>query len=167
MQTKTIQETQDWIDERLARPGIDSFLVELLPTTQITTAGESSGEFVREVIGITGSAGIPGVGFIYHPRYFGKGYAREALEAYMESYWNRIPPVSSGKPGSFDFASATTDVENLSSRRLLEKYGFVFRRISEERYDNPLKGGLRDHAFYVIPRPGMNVNEACIPWETS
>lgn len=166
---KTVQETQDWINERLARPGIDSFLVGLLPEMHSATTSSPLEEIVsgqqplQEVIGITGSSGIPRIGYIFHPKYFGKGYAAEALVAYMKSYWDRVPPVSSGRAGSFDFAQAATDVENLPSRKLLEKCGFILDRIDEKGYENPVKGGLRDDAVYVIARPGMDVSEVRIP----
>ncbi|KAF2237516.1 acyl-CoA N-acyltransferase [Viridothelium virens] len=165
---RTIQGTQEWIDERLARPGLDTFLVELLSTTQATTTDHQAGKDVnqegsfREVIGVIGSPDIPRIGYIFHAKYFGKGYATEALKAYMNSYWNRVPPVSSGESGSFDFACAATDVDNTPSRRLLEKCGFSLQRIGKESYDNPSKGGLRDDAVYAIFRPGTHEDGASL-----
>ena len=159
---KTIEAVQEWIDERLARPGCDNFLVDLVPATpslvnesytQSTVSGEQS---LREVIGVLGSPDVPRVGYIFHPSYYGKGYATEALKAYIESYWKRLIP------GSFDFASAATDVENLPSRRLLEKSGFVLQRIEKQAHNNPFKGGWRDDAIYLITRPGTSTSQAGI-----
>ena len=158
----TLQEVQEWIDERLIRPDYDGFLAELLPIENPVAPSNAEREgrqSIREVIGVLGSTAVPNIGYIFHPGYYGKGYATEALKAYMESYWDRVPPLSSGKAGSYDYASARTDVENLPSRRLLERCGFKFHRINEKCIDAPMMGGLRDDALYVIPRPGTDVNQ--------
>ncbi|KAI9666473.1 MAG: hypothetical protein M1821_004409 [Bathelium mastoideum] len=174
---RTVEEAEDWLHERLARPRNDSFLVGLISAAGAATLDDQVGkelkstewETLDEVIGVIGCSSTPRIGYIFHPNYYGKGYATEALQVYMDSYWSRVPSVSSGKAGSFDYARAETAAENLPSRRLLEKCGFVFQyivgeRINDESYGDFFKGGFREDAFYLIARPGTDVNLAGIPY---
>ncbi|KAI9708507.1 MAG: hypothetical protein M1820_003968 [Bogoriella megaspora] len=164
----TIEESRDWIAERLARPAYDGFLVQLKSIGSGSDHSSNLGD-IRDpdsppkIIGIMGSPGVPRIGYIFHPHFSGHGYATEALQAYLDAYWKHVPPRSSGKGGSFDFARAMTDADNVPSRRLLERCGFSLQGIEKNNYDNPGKGGLRDEAFYMIARPGMDVKTVYIP----
>jgi RimJ/RimL family protein N-acetyltransferase len=154
---KSVPETKEWLEERLRRPTYDSFVVEIAPESADYSNHPSSDQ--RKVIGIIGSPAIPHVGYIFHPTGQGKGYATEALNAFMEVFWKCVPPVSSGKDASFDYARASTDADNMSSRRLLERCGFSFINVIPKHYNNAMKGGLQDEAFYLKARPGMEIDQ--------
>jgi [ribosomal protein S5]-alanine N-acetyltransferase len=68
-----------------------------------------------ELIGKFGAWRLPEFGFLIDPAHWGKGYASEALVAFVERR---------RKFGSTEL-TADVDPRNLSSIRLLERHGFV------------------------------------------
>ena len=68
-----------------------------------------------QVIGKAGFYRFPEIGFILHPREWGKGYAREALQAILDRAFtvHRLPAVE-----------ADVDPRNAGCLRLLEGLGF-------------------------------------------
>ena len=79
-------------------PGRDDFIVEV----------------DGEVIGKMGAYKLPDFGYLLHPSVWGRGYAFEALTAFVEHR---------RAAGSTEL-TADTDPRNIASRRLLEKAGF-------------------------------------------
>ena len=68
-----------------------------------------------ELIGKLGAWRLPEFGFLIEPAHWGKGYAGEALTAFIERRRN----AGSAK------LTADVDPRNVSSIRLLERHGFV------------------------------------------
>ncbi len=68
-----------------------------------------------ELIGKLGAWQLPEVGFLLEPSHWGKGYASEALAAFI---------ARRSRLGSSEL-TADVDPRNLASLRLLEKAGFV------------------------------------------
>ncbi len=69
-----------------------------------------------EVIGKAGAWKLPEVGFILHPDHWGKGLAREAMEAviaHLEATFPDLPQLT-----------AEVDPRNAASLRLLGRLGF-------------------------------------------
>ena len=88
--------------------------------------------------------------------YAGKGYATEALRAYLTAYWERVPsPTASGALG-FDYVQAETDGENIASQRVLLKCGFELVETLVNSFDSPSLG-LRDTLIYKLARPGLSL----------
>jgi RimJ/RimL family protein N-acetyltransferase len=138
-----VAETEAWVADCLARLNCYNFVVEELHVPN------------PKVIGIVGAIRTPEVGYIFHKDSWGKGYATEALAAFMPLLWAHIDPVTAPEGRQYDYAEAFTDVENLSSRRVLEKCGFTLIEIRQKDFDNPAMG-LRDTAVYRLPKPIEN-----------
>lgn len=83
-----------------------------------------------------------------HSAYWGQGLATEALEAFMNVYWEHVaeldPPCN--------YAVAYTDIENWSSRRVLEKCGFKLCKTSDNDVEHPTLG-TRSTAHYWLQKP--------------
>ncbi|NEX92683.1 GNAT family N-acetyltransferase [Caulobacter sp. 17J65-9] len=86
----------------------------------VTAPPDASDDFVIELQGrVVGKAGcyrLPDVGYILHPDVWGRGYATEALSAF-------IPHVFAAH--AVDRLTADVDPRNGASLRLLGKMGFV------------------------------------------
>ncbi|KAK5109923.1 hypothetical protein LTR62_006412 [Meristemomyces frigidus] len=87
--------------------------------------------------------------------HFGKGYATEALRALLPVVFEFMPRAGGDGTG-FDYIEAGIDPENQASRRVLEKCGFTFYRVTKQDFNHPTKG-LRDSAWYRIARPGTTL----------
>jgi len=78
---------------------------------------------------VNAEPGEPEVGYGFHPDFFGKGYATEALKGFLKYYWEiREAPHVNVKS-----LAAHYGVRNIASGRVLEKVGFEFVGVSEER----------------------------------
>ena len=75
-----------------------------------------------QVIGLVGAHHVPEIGYMFFPEYWGKGYATEALKAWMEWYWKAYPR----KDEAGEYLKALTGPEATSSRRVLKKSGFTW-----------------------------------------
>lgn len=69
-------------------------------------------------VGTWKSEPIPEVGFIFHRSAWGLGYATEALNAFVQLYWQAKP--------QFDVVEAYCDTKNEASVKVLRKCGFAF-----------------------------------------
>ena len=85
------------------------------------------------------------IGFILSPEHWGKGYATEAVAALIAECFARFPEAGA--------LTAEVDPRNTGSQRVLEKLGFVLRRIGDRDF---LYGGTEwcDTAYYALPRRG-------------
>jgi RimJ/RimL family protein N-acetyltransferase len=79
---------------------------------------------------------------MFHPSYWGKGYATEALRAFLTTYYE-ILGVEVGK------IVAHTDVENEGSKRVLVKCGF--REVRREGWENVTLGMRESIVFEYEP----------------
>ncbi|KAJ5118688.1 hypothetical protein N7476_011044 [Penicillium atrosanguineum] len=109
---KTIDQTYAWLSGMLPenRPGSNNYAIFI----------KNANSDERAVIGVVGVHRIdptPEIGYILHPAAWGKGYATEAVAAFIQHFWQARPDL--------DTIEAKVDEENLSSRRILYKCGFV------------------------------------------
>lgn len=89
------------------------------------------------------------------PAHAGKGYATEALRAYLSTYFANVPSTASGALG-FDYVQAETDADNIASQKVLLKCGFQLVETLTNAFDSPTLG-LRDTLVYKLARPGMTL----------
>jgi hypothetical protein len=94
---------------------------------------------------------------INSPAHAGKGYATEALRAYLSTYFANVPSPSTAPGGlGFDYVQAETDADNIASQKVLLKCGFQLVETLANAFDSPTLG-LRDTLVYKIARPGMTL----------
>lgn len=112
----------------------------------------------------------PELGYTFHPAFHGKGFATEALEAYVPELWRHMPaakgrtkwhagqerPEGEAEPEGFDYALAICDVENVPSIKVCEKVGFVRGHVLKDEYESP-QLGMRDSVPLFLPRPGTEL----------
>ncbi len=102
-----------------------SFAIQL-PSTSLEANGDSCGQGnggpIKGFIGITAP---PEIFYIFDEPFWGKGYATEALEAYLKTYWARYPDGLVGVPEETrDYLEADVVAENSGSENVLKKNGF-------------------------------------------
>ncbi|KAK6208213.1 hypothetical protein LQW54_006994 [Pestalotiopsis sp. IQ-011] len=138
---KTLAESQSWLDGILPEKNTD---------------GDNYAVFVREdehkkmigIVGVFSFDPVAELGYTFHPASWGKGYATEALEAFMRVYWDSRPNV--------DVVEAKTDVENKGSIRVLTKCGFENVALLKDNVTLPALG-LRSSYLFRIDRPSDRV----------
>jgi RimJ/RimL family protein N-acetyltransferase len=86
----------------------------------------------------------------------GKGYATEALRAYLSAYFAHVPSPSVSNGLGYDYVQAETDQDNIASQRILQKCGFQHVETIVNGFESPILG-LRDTVIYRIARPGMSL----------
>jgi RimJ/RimL family protein N-acetyltransferase len=97
-------------------------------------------------VGTWKSEPIPEVGFIFHRSAWGFGFATEALNAFVQLYWQVKP--------QFDAFDAYCDTENEASVKVLRKCGFVFVESIAEVYVLPwMEPSLRSCLRFRATRP--------------
>jgi RimJ/RimL family protein N-acetyltransferase len=116
---ETIEQTRDWVRSEVEAP-----------------AGESDDFVVTldgALIGKLGCWKLPEIGFLFDPAHWGKGYASEAMTAFVDRRRSL---------GSVEL-TADVDPRNAASLRLLERSGFVEThraertwQIGEDRLDS-------------------------------
>ena len=97
-----LAETERWLESMIASP------LEISDDFVMTLDGE--------VIGKMGAWRLPEFGFILRSDLWGRGYAREALPAFLDHMF---------RTRGVDFLSADVDPRNTSSLKLLADHGFV------------------------------------------
>lgn len=150
MASTNLDKTKEWIQGCLDRSNCWNFVMELLQSPDL----EGTTPPLR-VIGTIGAIRTPEVGYGIHPDYWGKGYASEALQAFMPFFWDQF----SGEE-RYDHAEAYCHPDNIGSRRLLEKNGFTLVKIEEKDFNIPNVGPWNS-CFYRIARPNLvetNIN---------
>jgi RimJ/RimL family protein N-acetyltransferase len=143
---RTLDETRDWLASMMDEsPALrDDFVVE----------------HEGRVVGKAGCWRVPEIGYILHPDVWGRGLAREALEALIPRLFAR-----------FDIPAITADVDpcNLASIGLLERLGFV--ETGRARGTWEIGGQLHDSIYFALGREasrGTSRAEAEEkPWATS
>lgn len=142
------------------RGGSDSYNFAVVLPDESGGAEAKDGEEVKgKVIGCLGSTTYPEIGYIFHPAYSGKGYATEAVQAFLPKLFEKMPSASSSAAGQgWDYALARVDVENERSIKLLERCGWTRGEITENEYTSAMLG-LRDSVSYMIARPGMKLED--------
>jgi ribosomal-protein-alanine N-acetyltransferase len=119
--------TEAWMQSTVARPeGTVEFAVE----------------HEGRVIGKAGGGEMPEIGYIFHPDYWGRGFAYEAMRAVVDCAFTTQP---------VDHLLADIDPRNVASRRLLEKLGFAYSHHADNTF---CINGVWVHSdFYILPRP--------------
>ena len=88
--------------------------------SMIDAPADASDDYVVELDGqVIGKAGcwrLPEIGFILHPDHWGRGLAREALEAVIANVFSSFP---------VEELTADVDPRNAASLALLKRLGFV------------------------------------------
>ena len=123
------EETRAWLQAMIDAPAHDSddYLIE----------------YQGRVIGKAGCRRLPVIGFILHPDFWGRGLAREALEAVIE----RVFATS-----SVEALTADVDPRNAASLGLLRRLGFV--ETGRAQATSEVGGELCDSVYLALARPG-------------
>jgi hypothetical protein len=92
------------------------------------------------------------------PAHTGKGYATEALRAFIPALFAHLssPSLSSSTNPPLNYIQAETDQDNLASQNVLRKCGFEFVGRLAGAFDSPVLG-VRDTVVYRIARPGTKL----------
>jgi RimJ/RimL family protein N-acetyltransferase len=133
-----------------------NFVIELLPINKADSvvehhdpeAGSQLTETSREqtvprVIGLIGAVRAPEVGYMLNRDYWGRGYATEAMRAFMPLFWTH---------NTYEYAEAHTDPDLVSSQNILQKVGFELHERREHDFENPFLG-WRDTLVFKLDRP--------------
>ncbi|KAL5115423.1 hypothetical protein ACEQ8H_006643 [Pleosporales sp. CAS-2024a] len=132
-----LQKTIEWIQGCFDRENNWNFAIELLASTASP-----------RVIGLIGAVRTPEVGYMFNASYWGKGYATEALRAFIPLFFEHF---SGGEDDLYNYAEAHTDTELVSSQNVLLKAGFKLHERREKDFENPVLG-TRDTLVYRIER---------------
>jgi RimJ/RimL family protein N-acetyltransferase len=146
----SVEKTTAWIQGCHDRPNNWNFSIELL---------EPPSSSAPRVIGLVGAVRAPEVGYMLNTEYWGKGYATEALRAFLPLFFEHY---SGGEQGRFEYAEALTDTELVSSQNVLKKSGFKLVERREKDFQNPALG-LRDTLVwrkYRHDSAGENIESA-------
>ncbi|KXT00847.1 hypothetical protein AC578_949 [Pseudocercospora eumusae] len=136
-----------WVSSRALGPNVFNFCI------REKSSGTASAS--TRVVGMVGAFHWPMVGYMIHPDFQGKGYATEALKAFIPRYWERVPNASEEGIGH-DVIEGYTDSENFASHRILQKCGFTRCETAVGDFESPGMG-LRDSVAFRLARPGKTL----------
>jgi RimJ/RimL family protein N-acetyltransferase len=88
--------------------------------------------------------------------YWGKGYATEALEAFMPLFFAHY---SGGEQERFEYAEAHIDTDAVASQKVLLKSGFEFHEKRVKDFES-LTLGWRDTLVHRIYRPKATTSQS-------
>jgi RimJ/RimL family protein N-acetyltransferase len=121
-------QADDWVRNSLDTETNYNFVIELISTSPSQTEGDAPTDPV--IIGSIGLFGDNELGYLFHPSYWGKGYATEAVTAFVNAVWEALPEVQK--------VNGQVDSENVGSLAVLRKCGFVEEK--KEEYENVTMG---------------------------
>lgn len=102
------------------------------------------------VIGFIGITAPPEVFYILDDRFWGSGYASEALQAFLDTYWNAFPEGLKGMDEWMrDFLETHIIVGNDGSERVAVKCGFV--HVADR--STPSHGEEKEKKIFRLQRP--------------
>lgn len=146
--TDKLSEVEDWIQTKcLDASNCYNYVAELKP--ELSDTGE------YQVVGLVGAIRSPELGYGLMPRHQGKGYMREALEAYFPLYWEHFSKMGIVQ---YDYATLEMDPEHTASIKVAEHFGFQRWEHKEHDFFNH-RLGWRDTLTWRLPRPGMTMEE--------
>lgn len=138
-----IERAKAWVQGCHERTNTWNFVIELLPTTTADSHNPP------RVIGLCGAVRAPECGYMLGADYWGKGYATEALQAFLPLFFEHF---SGGEQGRFEYAEAFVDPGLISSQKVLKKAGFELVEVRKKDFENPTLG-WRDTNVYRLYRP--------------
>ncbi|KAH6644419.1 GNAT domain-containing protein [Boeremia exigua] len=160
-----LEKTKQWIQGCHDTENCWNFAVELLSSSKADSVHETTltddSEALRpltdpsrecmapRVIGLIGAVRAPEVGYMFNADYWGKGYATEAMRAFMPLFFDHF---SGREYVRYEHAEAHTDPELESSQNVLRKVGFELYERKEKDFENPVLG-WRDTLVFRIARP--------------
>lgn len=98
------------------------------------------------IVGVFRLEPVAELGYIFHPSFWGMGYATESVSAFLTRFWEVRPTVRT--------ITAKTDTENYESMRVLVKFGF--REVGREEASIVLPAfgeGKRDSVVFEVSAP--------------
>lgn len=102
------------------------------------------------VIGFIGITAPPEVFYIIDEEYWGSGYATEALQAFLDTYWNAFPEGLKGMDEwTRNFLETHVIVGNDGSERVAAKCGFV--HVADR--STPSHGEEKEKKIFRLQRP--------------
>ncbi|KAH1570549.1 hypothetical protein KXX17_000866 [Aspergillus fumigatus] len=144
---RTVRETREWMTTKIFTAGPESVLgrhlTYVLIERELLENETQSPPADKQVIGYMSINQVypsPEIGYSIHPDYWGKGYATEALDGLLKTWWDlpRQPQLTSAEDRAepTEKVFALCEKTNAGSSKVLSKYGF--RVIGQEAF-MPLK----------------------------
>lgn len=124
----TLEETREWLQGMIDSPrnGSSDFIIE----------------YEGRAIGKVGCWQLPEIGFVLHPDFWGRGFAREALEAVLPDVFAALP---------MDAIVADVDPRNQASLGLLKRLGFRETHRAEGTWT--IGDQVCDSVYLALARP--------------
>ena len=126
-------------------PHADIARTEAWLDSMIDASPEESDDFIitldGEVIGKLGTWKIPDIGFIIRSDRWGRGYAAEAMRAFLKHIF---------EVRGVELLTADVDPDNAGSLRLLKDHGFIETGYAEANWTTHI--GVRDSVFLELKR---------------
>jgi ribosomal-protein-alanine N-acetyltransferase len=136
---QTVADTEAWMDAELSGQGAHGWAIHL-----------RDGDPAIGYVNFLGNTRIPGMGYLLHPDYWGRGIAPEACRAVLDYGFDRL---------ALDRVELWIDERNAASQRVAHKLGFRLKgRIAqkythESAYHFMLIYGLRATEWQAAPDP--------------
>ena len=126
----SVEESAEWLRSMIEEPAElrDDYVIE----------------YRGQAIGKAGCWRLPEIGFILHPDHWGKGFAREALEAVIATLFERHPVTA---------LKADVDPRNHASLSLLKSLGFV--ETGRAKGSWIVGEEVCDSVYLALPRPAQ------------